>query len=267
VRGAVVGIVRDYFRSPVGIAALAVFLGIVVLAVVGPMLSSDEYVIPWVFSSTDMFLEGAAPMVAVPIGAAVIASAVGVILGVVMGLARPYADGLFAGAAQGIMAMPFVCLAALLLLARNAGSGGYEPEGYLSASLDFMWPVAALVALSVCHGFVSARRRRAAAGGGPVPASMAARFGPAIASWTLGALKFGVPMTVLAVFLCDFLSVTNLASWGWELEHAYMWNMLMTGEWDYVVLPLVGTALLVASTFLVIDTLERLVRTRFADLV
>jgi ABC-type dipeptide/oligopeptide/nickel transport system permease component len=267
VGGAMKGVLRDYFRSPVGIVSLVVLLGMVALAAAGPMLSSDEFVTPWIYSSTDMFLDGAAPMVAVPIAAALFASLVGIALGVVMGLLRPYADGLVAGWMQGIMAVPALCLVAMLFLARSMSELGGDAQGYLSASLDFTMPLAALVALMVCHGFVSARKRLSAAGGGSVLGAPPALFGPAVASWTLGALKYGVPVTAVAVFMCDFLSLTRLESWGWALEHAYNWNMLLTGEWDYVVLPIVGMFLLTASTFLVLDTLERVVRTRFADLV
>ncbi|MEW5747606.1 MAG: ABC transporter permease [Candidatus Thermoplasmatota archaeon] len=267
VKDAVKGVLRDYLRSPIGVASLLVFLGMAALAVVGPMLSSDEIVYPWLHSSTDMFLDGAAPMVAVPVAAAVFASLMGIALGTVMGLLRPYADGLVAGVMQGMVAIPMVCLAGILLLARHGTELGTDPQGYLSASLDFMVPVAALVTLSVCHGFVSARRRLAAAGRGSVLGAPPVRFGPALASWTLGALKYGAPMTAVAVFLCDFLSVTDLGSWGYSFGFAYDMSMLMTGEWDYVLMPLIGTFLLVGSMFLVLDTLDRVVRTRFAHLI
>ncbi len=267
VGGALKGVIRDYLRSPLGVVSLMVLLGMVVLAVVGPMLSSDEIVYPWIHSSTDLFLDGATAMVAVPIAAALFASVVGIVLGVVMGFMRPYADGLVAGVMQGMIAIPIVCLVAILFLARHVPGLGSDPQGYLSASLDFMVPVAALVTLFVCHGFVSARKRLKVEGGGPASGPTPIRLGPAVASWALGALKYGVPMTAMAVFMCDFLRVTRLESWGFSLEVAYNYSMLMTGEWDYVLMPLIGTFLLVGSMFLVFDTLERVVRTRFAHLI
>ncbi len=264
--GATKGVVTDYLRSPVGIISLVVLLGMVALAVVGPMLSSDDISYEAFYSSSNMFLDGATAMVAVPLLAAVFASVIGIALGVLMGLIRPYADGFVAGVMQGLMAITVVCLMSLVSIVSRAESSAGD-LGYLTASLDFMLPVAALVTLFVCHGFVSARKRLAAAGGGSVLGAPSVRYGPSMASWTLGALKYGVPMTALAVFVCDFLNITHLESWGRSLEFAYNQNMLLTGEWDYVLLPLIGTVLLVGSMFLVLDTLERVVRTRFAHLV
>ena len=54
IEGALVRVAKDYLRSPVGVVSLAVFIAIIVLAVVGPWFSSDEIVPFQMESSIDL---------------------------------------------------------------------------------------------------------------------------------------------------------------------------------------------------------------------
>lgn len=259
---ALAGTARDYVRSPVGVVSLAVLLGFVVLAIAGPALSSTDEMAPWIVPSpTDMFLDGATGLIAVSFIVGLLASCVGMAIGVVAGLARPYADGIVAGVMHGLMAIPIACLIIIPMFSERYDCG------YLDVALAFSMPVIALITLLVCHGFVSSRRRAAPVAGGSASGVPLVHSVPAVVSWTLSGLKYGIPMTVIAVFICDFLNFTRFDSWGFAFDTAVWNSMQVTNEWNYILPPLLGMFFLVGSMFLVMDTLERVVRTRFSGLV
>lgn len=253
VRDALVGMSRDYLRSPVGVVSLAVLFGLVLLAVVGPTLTSDEVTIPAEPSYTDLFLDGATALVAVSLIVGLLASVIGSALGLVAGLTRPYGVVVVA-VMQGIMAIQTMCFLILPLLSYRLGSD----YGYADAALLISLPVSALVAALTCHGVVSSRNRATPAASGP------ARHVPAVLSWTLAGLKYGVPTSVIVVFTCDFLGITPFHSWGYAFDVAVTYGMYEGFSiWNWL-LPALATSLLVGSMFLVLDTFERVVRTRFA---
>ncbi len=257
-KAAVVSVVRGYMKSPVGLVALAVLLGIVVLAAVGPYMTTDEITFPYIYSSTDLFLEGAGPLVTVSIIVGLVSAVLGVIVGVLAGLFRPlYLDSVFAGAAQGLLAIPLVAIAGVFTFATVT----YDESG-LSVAQGMAYAAAGPVALLVLHGFVSSRKVLGPGAKGAPSSSRASRHWPAVASWALGGLKYVVPMSAIAVFATDALGLSWLGSWGRAIDIAYSFHMELTGGWEEYVLPsFVGMFLLVGSTFLVLDTLERVVRT------
>ncbi|MBU1159048.1 MAG: ABC transporter permease subunit [Candidatus Thermoplasmatota archaeon] len=261
------GLARDYLRSPVGMVALIIYLGFVVLAIIGPAISSDEIVVPYIYSPSKLFLDGATAMVAVPLLVGLMASVIGISIGIVAGLIRPYADGLVTGAMQGLVALPLVCLVGIMVIAnRSLIRPGFS--GYLEISTDLVLPVAALIALLVYFGFVSSRERMVSKGGELEGQSVHSvpfkRSVPSVLSWTISGLKYGMPMIVLAVFMCDFIGVSNTSSWGTAVYRAYTYSMMATGGWDYVIYPFIGMFFLLGCIFLIFDTLERIVTARFA---
>ena len=262
IRGALIRVAKDYLRSPVGVVSLTVFIAIVVLAIVGPWFSSDEFVRFPIASSIDLFLDGATALVAISIPAGLLALFAGMALGTVAGYSRPYADGIVTAIMQGLISIPFVGLVILRWAI-------HSPDfGYLDAALACSVPIMALVTLLSFHGFVSVRSRVAAVS--EEGASKGVKFlhsGPAVASWALSGLKFGMPLTVVTVFVCDFFGLTSFSSWGYTFGIAVRSGFLIPCQWEYILPPLIGSALLVGSIFLIIDTIERIIRTRFSGLV
>lgn len=262
IRGALGGIARDYLRSPVGLVSLFVLMAVVVLAVVGPSFASDQPVLWPEVSALDLFLVGATALIAVSVIVGLLASSIGMALGMAMGFLRSYADGVVAAVMHGLMATPVACL----LLVRM--SWPWRDFGYLRASLVLCLPVVALVSLLVCHGFVSSRRRETAAADGSPSRVKLARSIPAVVTWMLGGLKYGLPMTAIALFLSDLWNLTPFDSWGQAVHLGLMYHgMHISAASDYILLPLLGMFFLVGSMFLVFDTLEMVIRTRFSDRV
>ncbi len=260
--GVLIRVAKDYLRSPVGVVSLAVFIAIIVLAVVGPWFSSDE-ITPrfWgVEPSIDLFLDGATALVAISIPAGLLALFAGMALGTVAGYSRPYADGIVMAVMQGLISIPFLGLVIFLWVIRSPGFG-YQ------AALVCSVPIIALITLLSFHGFVSARNRVAAASEGASKGVKFIHSIPATASWALSGLKYGMPLTVVTVFVCDFIRLTNFSSWGYAFRIAVGTNPYASIEWEYILPPLIGSALLVGSIFLILDTIERIIRTRFSGLV
>jgi len=268
---AAVSIVRGYLKSPVGLVALIVLVGFVFLAAIGPLVVTDE-IMPWHLRTPSyLFLTGASGPVVVLAIVGLLASLLGIVVGAVAGLAWPYLDPPLAALAQGLMAMPMMFVVLLVTYA-TTGSFGFDSFDTYGLAMKMALIVAAPVALLVCRGLVVSRRRMAAEHGSsrgvPVTVSSLMRSAPAVLSQALSGLKYGLVMAVLTVFLCDFTGITHWDSWGAGLRLVYIQNMLLFGGgWEYVVPLFVGMSLLVASVFLVLDTLERVVRTRFAGLV
>lgn len=268
IAGVLIRIARDYLRSPVGVVSLAVFIGIVAMAIAGPWLSSNPapaWTGPWQSSqlSTDLLLDGATALVAISLTAGSLALLAGMALGAAAGYSRPYADGIVTAIMQGLISIPFIGLFILLRMAR------WHPFSvdYINAGLACSIPIMALVTLVSFHGFVSSRDRVVAATEG---ASKGVRFihsCPAIASWALSGLKFGMPLTVVTVFVCDFIRLTNFGSWGCVFGIAVQSSYYETIEWSYILLPLIGSALLIGSIFLILDTIENITRTHFSRLI
>ena len=268
---AAVSIVRGYLKSPVGLVALIVLVGFVFLAAIGPLVVTDEITSWHLRTPSYLFLTGASGPVVVLAIVGLLASLLGIVVGAVAGLAWPYLDPPLAAVAQGLMAMPMVFVVLLVTYA-TVGSFGFDNFDTYGLAMKMALIVAAPVALLVCRGLAVSRRRMAAEHGSsrgvPVTVSSLMRSAPAVLSQALCGLKYGLVVAVLTVFLCDFTGITHWDSWGAGFELVYNQNMLMTGGgWDYVVPLLLGILLLVSSVFLVLDTLERVVRTRFAGLV
>ena len=268
---AAVSIVRGYLKSPVGLVALIVLVGFVFLAAIGPLVVTDEITSWHLRTPSYLFLTGATGPVVVLAIVGLLASLLGIVVGAVAGLAWPYLDPPLAAAAQGLMAMPMVFLVLLVTYA-TVGSFGFDNFDTYGLAMKMALIVAAPVALLVCRGLVVSRRRMAAEHGSsrgvPVTVSSLMRSAPAVLSQALSGLKYGLVVAVLTVFICDFTGITHWDSWGAGFELVYSQSMLLTGGgWEYVVPLFVGMSLLVASVFLVLDTLERVVRARFAGLV
>ena len=262
-RGALVRVAKDYLRRPVGVVSFAVFMCVVVIAVVGPWFSSDEAppFNPFEQVAADLFLDGATALVAIAVPAGVLALLAGVVLGSVAGFLRPWVDGMIAGAMQGLISIPAVGFAVLLMAIRPG------TFGYLEAVFVFSVPVMALVALLSYHGFVSARRRVAVASRGATKMGRLMYSTPATMSWALSGLKYGMPLTVITVFVSDYYGWTMFSSWGYAFYMAWPYFVYVPFAWEYVLPPIIGTALLICSIFLMLDTLERVVRARYSELV
>lgn len=268
---AAVGVVRGYLKSPVGLVALIVLVGFVFLAAIGPLVVTDEITSWHLRTPSYLFLTGATGPVVVLAIVGLLASLLGIVVGAVAGLAWPYLDPPLAAVAQGLMAMPMVFMVLLVTYA-TVGMFGSDNFDTYGLAMKMALLVAAPVALLVCRGLVVSRRRMAAEHGSsrgvPVTVSSLMRSAPAVLSQALCGLKYGLVMAVLTVFLCDFTGITHWESWGAGFRLVYNQDMLVTGGgWDYVVPLLLGVFFLVSSVFLVLDTLERVIRTRFAGLV
>lgn len=264
IAGALIRVAEDYLRSPVGVVSLSVFIGIVVLAVVGPWFSSDE-VTPGFFQSrevsTDLLLDGATALVEISLLVGLLALPAGMALGAVAGYSRPYADGIVVAIMQGLISIPFIAIYVFLWAIRSSGFG------FLGVAIAWSVPVVALVTLLSFHGFVSARSRVAAASNGASKGAKLMHYFPAIASWALSGLKYGIPLTIVTVFVCDFIHLTSYDSWGRAFGIAVQSSYYEPVEWGYILLPLIGSALLIGSIFLILDTIERIIRTRFSGLI
>jgi peptide/nickel transport system permease protein len=262
IKGALIRVVKEYLRSPVGVLSLLVFIAIAVLAMVGPWLSSGEIVSVPAYqmkSSADLFLDGASALVAIPVLAGLIGSLIGMALGTIAGYSRPYADGIVMAIMQGVIAIPFLGLVVIMRVTRSYGE-------YFDVALACSVPIIALVTLLSFHGFVSSRSHVAAT---ECSASKWTKFlhsAPAVGSWALSGLKYGMSITVVTVFVCDFWRLTNFSSWGYAFRMAVNYSFYEPIEWEYILPPLIGSALLIGSIFLILDTIERVIRTRFSEL-
>ena len=266
--GVCIRVAKDYRRSPVGVVSLAVFIGMIALAVAGPWFSSDEItgpigITPWTRPSIDLFLDGATAFVVISILVGLIASLAGMTFGIVAGCTRPYADVIVMAIMQGLISIPFIGLFILLRMAR----WHVFDVGYLNAALACSIPIIALVTLLSFHGFVSSRSCVAAATVGASKGIRLIHSGPAVASWALSGLKYGIPLTVVTVFVCDFFSLTHFRSWGDAFSVAVGFYPYASIAWEYILPPIIGSALLIGSIFLMLDTTERIVRTRFSELI
>lgn len=258
--GALARVARDYLRSPVGVVSLVVFTAIAVLAAVGPSFTSDQVGSRFDKSSTDLFLDGGAALVAISVAAGTFALVIGVAFGIAIVLSRPRFDIVLVAIAQGLIAIPFLAILVLRLALMRYGFS------YLEAALVLSVPVAALVALLSFHGLVSSRRLVAAASQGASKITRLAHSLPSATVWALGGLKYGAPITAFTVFVCDSYGLMGYDSWGSAFVEGWRQSVL-ADQWDLLLPPIIGTALLVGSMFLVLDTLERVIRTRFSWLV
>jgi ABC-type dipeptide/oligopeptide/nickel transport system permease subunit len=202
-------------------------------------------------------------LVAISFLAGFLALPVGIALGAVAGYSRPYADGIVMAIMQGLISIPFIGLFVLL------GVAGWNPFDimYLNAGLACSIPIMALITMMSFHGFVSSRDRVVVTTEGAPRGVRFIHSLPAIASWALSGLKYGMPLTVFTVFVCDFIRLTSFNSWGDAFRVAVQSSYYGSIEWGYILLPLIGSALLMGSIFLILDTIENITRTRFSRLV
>ena len=267
IAGVSIRLTKDFLRSRVGVVSLAVFIGIVALAIAGPWFSSDETapigIGSWTEPSTDLFLDGATALVAISILAGLLASLAGMALGTVAGFSRPYADGFVTAIMQGLISIPFI---GLFILMRMALWHPLEVS-YVNAAIACSMPIMALVTLLSFHGFVSSRNRVAAETRGFSKGVRFIHSGPAVAAWALSGLKYGIPLTVVTVFVCDAINLTSFSSWGAAFSAAVRAYPFASTAWEYILPPLIGSALLIGSVFLMIDTIEKIIRTRFSGLI
>ncbi len=266
VKGALIRVAKDYLRSTIGVVSLAVFAAIVALAIVGPWLSSEETApigTMWPPQlSTDLLLDGATALIAIPISAGLLALLAGMTIGTATAYLRPYADGVVKALMQGLISVPF--LAFFILLLWQLRSFGSE---YLGAALACSVPLTALATLMSFNGFVSARNRVATASRGCSKCVMLIHAVPSATSSALSGLKYGIPMIVMTVMVCDFWGLSAFDSWGYTFRYATGFGLFGPVEWGYILAPIIGTALLIGSIFLILDTTERVIRTRFSELV
>ncbi|MGB2582157.1 MAG: hypothetical protein WBD03_06775 [Thermoplasmata archaeon] len=251
---------RDYLRSPVGLASLAVFVTFVAIAIVGSQTSVIDLTNPFLYSPTSLFLVGAtSPVIMVFLGGT-IASVVGVFLGIVFGLGRRYLQAPAWGLCLGLVSMPLVSLIVLSYLASPPPFFAPPPTDYISMG-RFAFIMSLPIAILVSHGLASYLRRTPIQTG--LLVKSVRRALPTMIPWWLSGLKYGLVMCVSAMFICEFLSITRWESWGRALHIAYDHGMLVTGEWDFVLPSSIGMALFLASVFMVLDTLERVARNRY----
>ena len=258
------GVMRDYLKSPVGLVSLIVFMGFVVIAIVGPHVASDEISRPYIRTPSYLFLTGATSPVAVSVIAGLVALVVGTLVGMLAGMARPYLDAILAAVTQGVIALPAVAIVTLCIFAGRATLVDDFARYSLALRLGVLF--AAPIAVLVCHGYSIERRRERVRSGVPVgrPLDKGALTGSAkaVLPWALMGLKYGTVMAMMTVFICDALGTSTWGSWGYGIHLAYNFNMMFTGGLDYVLPMFAGMSLLIASAYLGLDTLERVVRAR-----
>lgn len=257
---AMTSVCRNYVRSPVGMVALAVFVILFGIAVAGSQeeLGFDGSRRPIPYDPSALFLIGAvAPMTLVLLGG-LVGFALAMVIGTAFGRTFRYSHAIMQGIFHGTVSIPlvpFVILTAIVSVSVSRDELASLPRIALIISL----PAAVLVG----HSIVLSRQRLWSQGREPGSVSMRELL-PKMTSWGLFGLKYGLVAGISAMLICDFIGVTNWESWGRSLEIAHDWGLILTsGGWDYVLPALVGISLLISSVFLILDTLENIIRRKY----
>jgi peptide/nickel transport system permease protein len=260
---AVPAIGKDFLRSPVGMIALMVFVGIIGIAVAGTQQETafDMLHSPIPYDPTALFLIGAIAPVKLVLLGGLIAAVLGTFVGFVFGLTSRYTLAPMQGLFIGVVSIPLVCLIALYTYGSYSHSDVFSHYGSIvRLACAVSLPIAVLVghALAVSGQCVSSGRMRL---GGP---SSFWRTLASVSPWGLFGLKYGLVVALSTMFVCDYMGVTIWESWGRSFELAFMNSLLLTtGGLDYIVPAFIGIALILGSVFLILDTLENVIRRRF----
>lgn len=260
---AIKSVCRDLLRSRVGMVALVVFVGIVGIAVAGTQQDTafDMMRRPAPYDPTLLFLIGAIAPVELVLLGGLVAAVLGTFIGFAFGLTSKYTlvpmQGLFIGA----ISIPLVCLIALYGMWDYSYSNGLPQLGN---TVRLACAVSLPIAVLTGHALVVSGHRALAGRMGPRGPSSFWRMLASVSPWGLFGLKYGLVAALSAMYVCDFLGVSNWESWGRSIEIAYSSGLLVTaGGWDYLIPAFIGIALLLGSVFLILDTLENIIRRRF----
>lgn len=259
-------IAKDYLRSPVGLVALALFVAIAGIAIVGTQQGSvfDMTRMPVPYDPTALFFVGAiAPMKLVLIGGAV-ALVLGGFIGLAFGLTSRYTLVLLQGLYLGVVSIPLFCLIAIYSLGDFATRGLEYEFPYYGNIFRLSFVVSLPVAVLVGHGLVISGRNQLPSVTGSGGQGAFLRLAASAAPFGLAGLKYGLVAALSAMFISDFVGITRWDSWGRGVEISFDSHLMMTtGGWEYVLPAFIGISLLLASVFLILDTLENVVRRRY----
>ncbi|HIH00589.1 TPA: ABC transporter permease [Thermoplasmata archaeon] len=252
-------ICRDYVKSPVGLVSLAVFAALFGVALAGSQqdMAFDLARRPIPYDPSTLFLIGAvAPMTMTLLGG-LLAFVLSILLGIAFGVSIRFTHALMQGVFHGIVSMPIVPFVMLIaFISEEAWHNELTVVPRLALLLSL--PLVVLVANSL----LLSRQRLWSMGRDPK--SIAVRDSlPKVLSWSLFGLKYSLVAGLSAVVMCDFVGVTHWESWGRSLNLVFEGGLMMTsGGWDYVLPALIGISLLLSSVFLILDTLENIIRRR-----
>ena len=251
---------RAYMRSPVGVVSLAIFVILFGVALVGTQqdMAFDPTRRPIPYDPTALFMIGAvAPMTMALLGG-LLAFVLSLVIGIAFGASIRFTHVLMQGVFHGVVSMPLVVFVVLVSFASLDAARNdlvIIPRLALLISL----PVSVLVA----HSVLLSRQRSWSVG--RMPGSITIRDSlPKIASWSLFGLKYSLVAALSAMVICDSMGATFWESWGRSLDLAFEGGLIMvSGGWDYVLPSLIGISLLLSSVFLILDTLENVIRRRY----
>ena len=253
-------ICKGYMKSPVGLVSLVVFLALFGVAVVGTQqdLAYDLARRPIPYDPSSLFLIGAvAPMTMALLGG-LLTVVLAMVIGIAFGVSIRFTHALMQGVFHGIVSIPLVSFVVL---------AAFVSEEVAHNELAILPRLASLIALPVvvlvAHSLLLSRQRMWSMGREPKSITVRDNL-PKIFSWSLFGLKYSLVAGLSALVVCDFIGATYWESWGRSLNLVFEAGVIMTsGGWDYVLPALVGISLLISSLFLMIDTLENIVRRRY----
>lgn len=250
---------KAYLRSPVGVIALAVFIALVAVAVIGTQMSPFDYdARPLPYDTFALFFVGAVAPVTFTLLGGVAALAVGMLVGVLFGSTHRLSSVPMQGLFLGLVSFPIVCLVALSMF--TIGYSYWAPM--IRLALVISLPIAIIVGHSVASS--GGRRQPGTSSGSVISIGSLGRILP----WGLNGLKYGLVAALSAMLISDFLSFSEWESWGWSVEIAFRYSLIYISDtqgWDYVLPAFAGIFLLLSSVFLILDTAEAVLRRRYVD--
>ena len=283
----------DYRRSKAGLAALIVFVAIAFAALAAPflatvnpndpsnfepMLPSENWVNPLPPSldsspytgqrhllGTDQrgmdiysaMLYGSRNLVLACVTIGILALVLGFVSGVV-GATLPSTKGILTrglGWLVDIVGDTFVAIPLTLMIVGLSivQRWGFWFVSLLVAPLIFLW-----ASVSVAQQVRRTAKAAEVSGGG---SRSVRRLFSTVLARALHITKLSIVIGLLTLLAIDFFGLFfDYSSWGAMLEGAYEREAVVYGAWWWYLSPILGTCLLLVSSFVIVDTLERIVR-------
>jgi peptide/nickel transport system permease protein len=251
-----------YLRSPVGVLALAIFVSMVIIAIIGPSMYSYSPISWFQGDVWRGFLDGAgAPVLAVVI-VSIMVGVIGVFGGLLSGFVGRVWSYPVALLADFALAMPLIAM-----IGFRAMADGTVNLFWTLFTLGFYASAAAI--LIVRDGVLMSKRRIQSSnpqfkGTGATKIRLSSLL-PATLARTMYVVKFAVVSAIGTVIASDFLGFSNWGSWGSIESDAFQQSVFLTGDWGWVLLPSICIFLTMFSSYLMFDKLERILAEKFPD--
>jgi len=251
-----------YLRSPVGVLALAIFISMAIIAIVGPSMYGYSPISWFQGDIWRGFLDGAgAPVLAVVI-VAIMVGLIGVFGGLLSGFVGRVLSYPVALLADFALAMPFVAMVGFRAMADGPVN--------LYWTLFILGFYASAAAIFVVRDGVMMSKRRFQSSNPQFKGAGATgiRLGsllPATLARTMFVVKFAVVAAIGTVIASDFLGFSSWGSWGSMESDAFQYSVFLTGDWGWVLPPFICIFLTTFSSYLMFDKLERILAEKFPD--